>query len=114
MGYARTIFGKKYFRSKGVMTSFLSAWDVWSRQHCLAICSTFVPLLSGLTGVSVLALWFPVQRRWLPVTVGLAGGCGGVLCLHVLSWLHAGVVHPVTFILAGLSLLCRLVNGGVV
>ncbi|WP_448380282.1 hypothetical protein [Gloeomargarita sp.] len=92
----------------------MSAWDVWSRQHCLAICSTFVPLLLGLTGVSVLALWFPVQRRYLAVPAGLAGGCGGVLCLHVLSWLHVGVVQPATFILAGLSLLCGLVNGGVV
>ncbi len=77
MDYARASFGRKYFWAKGFMESFLSAWDVWSRQHCLAICSTFVPLLLGLTGVSVLALWFPVQRRYLAVTAGLAGGCGG-------------------------------------
>lgn len=91
---------------------FWNGWEAWSRINCIAICSTFVPLMFTLTGVTLLGLWFTFPRRWMPLSAGLAGGCGLLLCLHVLSWLHIGVVHPVTFILVGLSLFCGAVNGG--
>ncbi len=97
-----------------VINQLLQGWDAWSRQFCVEICSTFVPLMFGLTGITVLGLWLPWQRRWMTLTASLAGGCGLLLCLHVLSWLHVGVVHPVTFILAGLSLFCGTVNVGAV
>lgn len=97
-----------------MIEQLISTWDTWSRDNCIAICGTFVPLMFGFTGATVLALWFPSQRRWMPLTAGFAWGCGLLLCLHVLSWFHLGVVHPVTFILAGLSLLCGMVNGGAI
>jgi hypothetical protein len=95
-----------------MIESLLSMGDAWSRVNCIAICSTLVPLMFALTGATVLALWLPSRRSWMLWTAALAGGCGVLLYLHVLSWLHAGVVHPVTFILPGLSLLCGLVNSG--
>ncbi|APB33469.1 hypothetical protein GlitD10_1149 [Gloeomargarita lithophora Alchichica-D10] len=97
-----------------VINQLLLAWDSWSREYCIAICGTFVPLMFLLTGATVLGLWFPFPRRWMTLTASLAGGCGLLLCLHVLSWFRIGVVHPVTFILVGLSLLCGTVNAGAV
>jgi hypothetical protein len=96
------------------INQLLQGWDAWSREFCVGICSTFVPLMLVLTGATLLGLWLPAQQRWMPLTASLAGCCGLLLCLHVLSWFHVGVVHPVTFILAGLSLFCGLVNGGAV
>ncbi|MEN9215948.1 MAG: hypothetical protein Q6K90_01345 [Gloeomargarita sp. HHBFW_bins_162] len=65
-----------------------------------------------LTGATLLGVWLWYQSRWMVVSATCAGGCGVLLCLHVLSWLRIGIVHPVTFILVGLSLLCGSVNAG--
>ncbi len=84
----------------------------FSRGNCLTICAFLVPA-NLLATLQTMIFWFlgkPSSYIWSTTSMGFIYAT--LMLLHVISWYVVGVVMAPTFILAGLAVVCLLINGG--
>lgn len=82
----------------------------FSRNHCVAICATLIPLIFLFTFRTLLLGYWQRTMAALLTSATIATGLVVALFFHVSTWFIVGVVHPVTFILAILGSICLVVN----
>ncbi|TVQ63306.1 MAG: hypothetical protein EA366_02275 [Spirulina sp. DLM2.Bin59] len=90
--------------------SLLNDLAVFSRNHCVAICATLIPLILLVTIQTLLLTFWQRTTTALFTSVMIASGLVMALFIHVSTWFVIGVIHPVTFILATLGSVCLVVN----
>lgn len=82
----------------------------FSRNYCVAICATLIPLIFLFTFQTLLFSYWQKTMAALLTSATIATGLVIALFLHVSTWFMVGVIHPVTFILAVLGSICLVAN----